>query len=187
VPGGSGAAGPAGSAAADELADQRPGSGAAVGDSAAGEDADADADAADLAWRRARAERAVRGAAAAALSLEALAVLFVPRAIAQVGQGLTAWRLAVLLGLAGGLLVAAGLQRRRAGLVLGCVLQAAVIATGLLAGAMYVLGAVFALAWLYLLRVRREVLARWAPPAGPVRPQQRPRRRYARARGDRVT
>jgi hypothetical protein len=114
--------------------------------------------------RRARAERAVRGAGAAVLGLEALTVLFVPRAIAQFGPGLTASRLALLLGLAAALLVAAGLQRRRVGLVLGSVLQAAVIATGLLAGAMYVLGVLFGLAWLYLLRVRREVLSRW--PAG---------------------
>ncbi|HVQ94547.1 MAG TPA: DUF4233 domain-containing protein [Mycobacteriales bacterium] len=112
------------------------------------------------AGQRARAERAVRAAFAATLALEALLMLFVPRAIAQSGPGLTAGRLAVLLSLAGVLLVAAGLQRRRFGLALGSALQFVVIATGLLATAMYFLGVIFGLIWIYLLRVRREVLAR---------------------------
>jgi hypothetical protein len=103
-------------------------------------------------------ERAVRGACAAALGLEALTVLFVPRAIAQFGPGLTAIRLALLIGLAAALLVAAGLQRYRIGLALGTVLQVAVIATGLLVAAMYVLGAMFAVVWGYLLRLRRDLL-----------------------------
>jgi hypothetical protein len=110
--------------------------------------------------------RAVRGAFAATLSLEALTVLFVPRAIARVGTGLTATRLALTLGLAGLLLVAAFLQRRRAGLVLGSVLQPAVIATGLLTATMYVLGALFAAVWVYLLRVRRALLGA-DPPSPP--------------------
>lgn len=112
--------------------------------------------------REARVARAVRGALAAALLLEAVTVLFVPRAIAQVGDGLTAGRLAVLLTLAGLLLVAAGLQRRRAGLILGSVLQLALIATGLLTPVMYVLGALFGLVWIFLLRLRRDLLG----PAG---------------------
>jgi hypothetical protein len=110
--------------------------------------------------RRARAERAVRGAFAAALALEALMMLFVPRAIAQSAPGLTAGRLTILLGLAGVLLVAAALQRRRYGPALGSALQFAVIATGVLATAMYVLGVIFGLIWIYLLRLRRDVLAR---------------------------
>jgi hypothetical protein len=155
---------------ADPSAEADPSAGAGS-DAAAGPGVEAGAqDGAELALRRARAERAVRGAAAAALALEALTVLFVPRAIAQFGPGLTASRLALLLGLATALVVAAGLQRHRVGLVLGSVLQAAVIATGLLSGAMYVLGVLFGLAWLYLLRVRREVLRRWSPPAGVTGP-----------------
>jgi hypothetical protein len=93
-------------------------------------------------------------------------VLFVPRAIAPLREdGLTGGTLAVLLALAGLLFVAAGLQRSRAGPALGSVLQLAVIATGVLLPAMYVLGLVFAAAWVYLLRVRRD-LAR-ATGAGP--------------------
>ena len=44
-----------------------------------------------------RAGRALRGAAAAILLLEGIAVLFVPRGIAQSGDGLTGLRLAFLL------------------------------------------------------------------------------------------
>jgi Protein of unknown function (DUF4233) len=105
-----------------------------------------------------RVKRALRGVFAAVLSLESLAVLFVPRAIAQFGAGLTALRLVFLLGLAGLLLLAAFLQRWRAGLALGSVLQLAIITTGLLTGAMYVVGGLFTATWIYLLRVRRSLL-----------------------------
>lgn len=117
--------------------------------------------------RRAGVERAVSGTLSGALILEALAVLFVPRAIAPLSDGgLTGGRLAFLLGLAGALVVASGLQRRRAGPVLGTVLQLPVIATGLLIGVMFVVGLLFAGVWLYLLRMRRELLGPARPPAG---------------------
>jgi hypothetical protein len=106
----------------------------------------------------ARRARAVRGLFAGALTLEALVVLFVPRAIAQFGDGLTGVRLGLLLGLAALLLVVAFSQRRRWAVAAGTVLQAAVIACGLLTAAMYALGIVFALIWVYLLRVRRDLL-----------------------------
>ncbi len=64
-------------------------------------------------------------------------------------------------------LLASGLQRSRAGLVLGSVLQLAVIATGVLLPAMYVLGLIFAAAWLYLLKVRRDLTRATAPPPTP--------------------
>jgi hypothetical protein len=106
----------------------------------------------------------VRAAFAATLCLEALTVLFVPRAIAQFGPGLTATRLTLLLGLAGLLLVAAFLQGYPAGRLLGSVLQAGVVATGLLTAAMYVLGVLFTAVWLYLLRLRRDLLRGVRPP-----------------------
>ena len=123
----------------------------------------------ELEARRVRAMRAVRGALAGALLLEAIAVLFVPRAIAPLddGPGLTGGRLAVLLTVAGLLVVASGLQRRRAGLAIGSALQVAVIATGVLLPAMYVLGVIFAAAWLYLLKVRRDLTRATAPPPTP--------------------
>jgi hypothetical protein len=108
--------------------------------------------------------RAVRGALAGALVLEAIAVLFVPRALAPLDdRGLSGGRLAVLLAVAAALVVASGLQRRRGGLAVGSLLQLAVIATGVLLPTMYVLGVVFALVWLYLLKVRRDVARATGP------------------------
>jgi uncharacterized protein DUF4233 len=105
-----------------------------------------------------RTERAVRGAFAAALVLEALVVLLVPRTIAQFGDGLTGWKLALLLTLAGLLVAASGVLKRPGGLQLGTVLQLAVVACGFLTVAMFVLGAVFAGIWYFLLTVRRDLL-----------------------------
>ena len=48
-----------------------------------------------------RAGKALGGAAAAILLLEGIAVLFVPRGIAQTDEGLTGFRLTVLIVLAG--------------------------------------------------------------------------------------
>ena len=121
---------------------------------------------ADQGARRTRVERAVHGTLAAALILEALTVLFVPRAIAPLSDdGLTGGQLAFLLGLVGALVVAAGLQRRDAGRLLGSVLQVPVVATGFLVGAMFVLGLLFAGVWIYLLRIRGELLGAAPPPA----------------------
>lgn len=110
--------------------------------------------------RTQRAERAVRGVLAGTLGLEALMVLFVPRAIAQTGPGLTTGRLVILLVLFALLLVTAFVVPRRAGLILGTVLQFAVIACGVLTIAMYVLGVIFLAIWVYELRVRSQLLRR---------------------------
>jgi hypothetical protein len=123
---------------------------------------------ADPAVVLARRGRAVRGAFAATLVLEALTVLFVPRAIAQFGPGLTPVRLGLLLGLAGALAVTAFCQRRRWGLAAGSLLQLGLVACGVLVGAMYALGIVFGLIWIYLLRLRRDLLG-GAGGAGPSR------------------
>jgi hypothetical protein len=112
-----------------------------------------------------RAARALGGAAAAVLLLEGIVVLFVPRGIAQSGDGLTAFRLTVLLVLAVLLILASGLQRRRQGLVVGTVLQVPLLLTGLLGSAMWLVGGVFVLIWLYLLQIRKELLgAPFGPP-----------------------
>jgi hypothetical protein len=105
-----------------------------------------------------RAGRALNGAAAAVLLLEAIAVLFVPRGIAQSGDGLTGPRLTLLLVLAVLLVLAAGVQRRPRGLVIGTVLQVPLLLTGLMSSVMWVLGGAFVLIWLYLLQVRKELL-----------------------------
>jgi Protein of unknown function (DUF4233) len=126
-----------------------------------------------------RAGRALNGAAAAALLIEGIAVLFVPRGIAQSGDGLTGPRLAFLLALAGALILAAGVQRRPQGLVIGTVLQVPMLLTGLLSGVMWILGGAFVLIWLYLLQVRKELLGSPfarppAPPTGDTSQEERP-------------
>ena len=129
-----------------------------------------------------RAGRALNGAAAGVLVLEGIVVLFVPRGIAQVGAGLTGFRLVYLLVLAGLLIVSSGLQRRPQGLVVGTVLQVPVLLTGLFTGVMWVLGGLFLLIWLYLLQVRKELLGspfgrpkeQVAAPEEPAAPPEEP-------------
>jgi uncharacterized protein DUF4233 len=117
-----------------------------------------------------RAGRALAGAAAAVLLLEGIAVLFVPRGIAQSGDGLTGFRLTVLIVLAVLLILASGLQRRPQGLLIGTVLQVPLLLTGLFGVAMWLVGGVFLLIWAYLLQIRKELLG---SPFGPV-PQTPP-------------
>jgi hypothetical protein len=105
-----------------------------------------------------RAGRALGGAGAAILLLEGIAVLFVPRGIAQSGDGLTSGRLTYLLVLAVVLILASGLQRRRQGVVIGTVLQLPLLLTGLFSGVMWIVAGAFVLIWLYLLQVRKELL-----------------------------
>jgi hypothetical protein len=114
---------------------------------------------------RPRAARALGGAAAAVLLLEGIAVLFVPRGIAQSGPGLTGSRLTLLLVLSGVLILASGLQRRPQGTIVGTALQVPLLLTGLLNGVMWFLGGLFVLVWLYLLQLRKELLG---SPFGPV-------------------
>jgi hypothetical protein len=111
-----------------------------------------------------RASRALGGAAAAVLLIEGIAVLFVPRGIAQSGDGLTGGRLAFLLGLSVVLILAAGVQRRPQGLIIGTVLQVPLLLTGLLNNVMWFLGGAFVLIWLYLLQIRKELIG---SPFGP--------------------
>jgi hypothetical protein len=120
-----------------------------------------------------RAGRALGGAAAAILLLEGIAVLFVPRGIAQSGNGLTGFRLTVLIVLALALVLASGLQRRPQGLVIGTVLQVPLLLTGLFGSAMWLVGGLFVLIWAYLLQVRKDLLGSpFGPPRNP--PEDRP-------------
>jgi hypothetical protein len=115
--------------------------------------------------RLAGAARAVRGMFAGTLCLEAFTVILVPFTVSQFGTGLTAVKLTVLLGLAVLLVVTAFAQRRRWGTPFGSLLQLGVLACGLLTGAMYLLGGLFALIWWYELRVRRDLLTPRMPPS----------------------
>ncbi len=114
--------------------------------------------------RRLTAKR-LNGAGAAVLILEAIVLLFVPRAIAQSGPGLTPWRLTAVLAVVVLLIVAAGLQRRSWGTRAGLAVQVPVLATGFLTGVMWFLGGLFVLVWIYLLRIRSEQLG--SLPASP--------------------
>jgi hypothetical protein len=105
-----------------------------------------------------RAAQALAGAAAGILVLEGIATLFVPRGIAQTGEGLTGGRLTYLLVLAVVLILAAGVQRRPWGLIVATVLQVPLLVTGLFDGVMWIVAGAFVLIWLYLLQVRRELL-----------------------------
>ena len=116
-----------------------------------------------------RAARALRGAAAAVLVLEGIAVLFVPRGIAQTEEGLGGGQLTLLLVLAVVLVLASGVQRRPQGLVVATALQVPLLLTGLLTGAMWFVGGVFVLIWLYLLQIRKELLG---SPFGDPEPRQ---------------
>jgi hypothetical protein len=115
-----------------------------------------------------RAARALRGAAAATLVLEGIAVLFVPRGIAQSGEGLTGFRLTFLLVLAVAFILASGLQRRPWGLMAGTVLQVPLLLTGFFNSVMWFVAGIFLLIWLYLLQVRKELLgSQFGEPAVP--------------------
>lgn len=109
---------------------------------------------------------AVRGVAMAALVLESLVVLLAVQPIRMVAPDTPGWGLGVVALVALACLVAAGLLRRRGGWWVGTAVQGAVIATGLLQPAMFVLGAVFLAVWLYVLHLRRTVAGGGAPPAG---------------------
>jgi Protein of unknown function (DUF4233) len=121
-----------------------------------------------------RTRKAVHGMFAATLCLEALMVLFVPRAIARSGSGLTHVRLSILLGLVVLLIAAVAFLGRRWGLAFATALQVAVIACGLLTWAMWFLGGIFTAIWIYELRVRAQLITRWAqvreesPTGGPA-------------------
>ncbi|HEY9388578.1 MAG TPA: DUF4233 domain-containing protein [Mycobacteriales bacterium] len=111
------------------------------------------------------AAKGLRGMFAGTLCLEAFTVILVPRTVAQFGTGLTTAKLTVLLVLAGLLVAAAFLQRRRWGTALGSVLQLGVVGCGVMTGAMFVLGGIFVLIWLYELRLRKDLLTPRSIPA----------------------
>ncbi|QXG75490.1 DUF4233 domain-containing protein [Modestobacter sp. L9-4] len=119
-----------------------------------------------------RAGRALGGAAAAILLLEGIAVLFVPRGIAQSGDGLTGFRLTVLIVLAVLFVLASGMQRKPRGLLIGTVLQVPLLLTGFFGAAMWLVGGLFVLIWAYLLQTRKELLGSplGPPPAAPPSP-----------------
>lgn len=100
---------------------------------------------------------AIRGVGGGALFLEWIVVLLVIQPIQTLAPDTSGWRLAVLVALAFGCLVVAALLRYPWGWHLGTALQLAIVATGFLLPAMFVLGVVFLGIWIYILRVRRTL------------------------------
>ncbi|HEY3631947.1 MAG TPA: DUF4233 domain-containing protein [Jatrophihabitantaceae bacterium] len=109
-----------------------------------------------LEQRRVSSNRATRRGLAAVLCLEAFAVLLVPRAIAQT-TGLGGLKTGLLVGFAVLLVAASALLRRPWGIGLGTVLHVPLILIGVWAHAFFVVGALFAGVWLYLLNLRHEL------------------------------
>jgi len=114
--------------------------------------------------------KGLRGVMAAILVLEAIVVLLALLAVVK-SSGSSGAGVGLVLGLAVALLLACGVQGRRWGLGLALVLQLVMIGCVFVVPALGVLGVVFALVWVYLLRLRREVARRMA--AGQLPGQQR--------------
>jgi uncharacterized protein DUF4233 len=107
--------------------------------------------------RARRADKATRGAMAGVLGLQALVVLLVPRAI-KFTVGLGATRTSLLIALAAVLLLSCAQLRRRWGIGVGTALQVPFVLTGVWVVSMFLVGAVFAAIWLYLLTLRHELV-----------------------------
>jgi hypothetical protein len=112
----------------------------------------------ELAERRFRANRATRGALAAILCLEAFVVLLIPRTIAQTAEGLSATKTWVLVLLAVLLVVTGFLLKRRWGIGLGSVLQVVLALTIALVPIIAVVVVIFVGLWIYLLRLRTQLV-----------------------------
>ena len=108
--------------------------------------------------RRQHTNKSTKRVLAALLVLEALVVLLVPRTIAHTGTGLDTTKTVLLIVLAVVLVVAGAMLRRAWGIGLGSFLQLVVLATGFWVSAMFVLGAVFLVIWLYTLNQRHTLV-----------------------------
>jgi len=115
--------------------------------------------------------KGLRGVYAATLVLESIVVALALLVLPKFGAGATGPAVAVIAGLAVAMLVAAGLQRRPWGLGLALALQVVMIACGFLVLALGALGVVFALVWVGILLMRRDLLGRMA--RGELPSQQR--------------
>ena len=93
--------------------------------------------------------------APALLGIEAIVALLVIPAAAR-GQSHVALRIALAAALAVVLILAATRAHRRSGRALGTLLQPVLIASGLLAWPMWILGVMFAGLWVAMLRTLHE-------------------------------
>ena len=107
--------------------------------------------------------KGIRGVFAAVLVLEAIVVLLSLLVFVRFGNGPAPVGVAVIVGLAVLMVVGSGLQRRPWGLGFALALQPATIVAGfVLVTPLGVVGVVFALVWVGLLLMRRDVARRMA-------------------------
>jgi hypothetical protein len=99
-------------------------------------------------------ERGLYAIGAAGLSLEALVLLLAAPAVITLERGNVHWvRVGAMFVLAVLLIVGAAVLRRPGGKHVGSVLQALVIAGGIITWPLFVIGGAFAAIWIYWLRL----------------------------------
>jgi hypothetical protein len=103
-------------------------------------------------------QAAVRGLGAGTLILEAIVLLLAIQPIRILGGHLSGWGIAAVIALAVLAILLAGLMSRPWAWIAGAVLQALLIACGLLHWSLAVIGIIFAGAWGYAAYVRRTIL-----------------------------
>jgi Protein of unknown function (DUF4233) len=103
-------------------------------------------------------QAAVRGLGAGTLVLEAIVLLLGIQPIRIMGGDLSGWGVAAVIALAVVAILLAGVMKRPWAWTAGAVLQALLIACGLLHWSLAVLGIIFAGAWAYAAYVRRKIL-----------------------------
>ena len=108
--------------------------------------------------RRAKTNRATRGAMAAVLCLEALVALLMPRALAQSSGGLGTGKTVALIVLAVVLIATGFLLRRVWGIGTGSVLQVVFLATGIWLPAGLIVTVLLVGCWGYLLYLRHDLV-----------------------------
>lgn len=100
---------------------------------------------------------AARGVGAATLLLEALVLLLALVPLIKLSGHVSGATIGILLGLVAACVLACAVLKRSWGWHVGTAIQVAVILTGFLNWALFVLGIVFLAIWLYVLHVRRTL------------------------------
>ncbi len=100
-----------------------------------------------------------RRMAASVLTFEAIVVLFAPAVAIQLSGVRPAVAVGTGVGVAVLCLLTAGLLRHRWAFALGSALQVAVVASGVVVPAMYVLGVIFAALWFFALHLGARAVA----------------------------
>ncbi|MFC0532661.1 DUF4233 domain-containing protein [Phytohabitans kaempferiae] len=104
-------------------------------------------------------QAAVRGLGAGTLILETIVLLLGIQPMRMLGEGLSGATIGVIVGAAVACVVLTGLLRHDWAWYAGAALQGALMLGGFLHWSLAVLGLLFGLVWLYVLNVRRTILA----------------------------